>query len=332
MPEANPFELLALHRRDLAVERSAHGLTDAFRQSFGDDDGVAVHVIGRVVELGMERDRQVRRNRPWRGRPDQHRDVASGERRHTRRQIRGCVGVQRELDVDRRRRVILVLDLGFSQRRAAMDAPVHRLLALVDQATFDELAQRPCDVRLIPRVHRQVVVIPVAEHHQPLELGRHHVRVAAGVLAAGAADLGDRHVALLRPELAIDLELDRQAVAVVARQIGHVEARHRARLDDEVLQDLVEGRAEMDLPVGVGRTVVEDELRCPAALVANLPVQVHGLPARNGFRLGRLKAGLHRELGPGQIDGVLPLGHRCAVVPRVPALLRSRDRAARAIC
>ena len=55
-----------------ATTNSAHGVTDAFRQSFGDDDCVAVHVIGRVVELGMERDRQVGRNRPWRGRPDQH--------------------------------------------------------------------------------------------------------------------------------------------------------------------------------------------------------------------------------------------------------------------
>ena len=186
---------------------------------------------------------------------------------------------------------------------------MHRLLALVDEAALDELAERPCDVRLIPRVHRQVVVVPVAEDHQPLELAGHHVDEAAGVVAAGAADLGHRHVALLRSELAIDLQLDRQAVAVVARQVRHVEAGHRARLDDEVLEDLVERRAEVDLAVGVRRAVVEDELRRAAALRANLPVQVHGLPAGDRFRLGRLQVRLHRETCARQIDRVLPLGH-----------------------
>ena len=235
-----PFELLALHPRDLAIERLADGLPDALGESLGDDDGAAVDVVGRVVELGMKRDRQVRRNRPRGRRPDQHGDAASGERGHARRQIGRGVRVQRELDVDRRRRVILVLDLGFGQRRAAVDAPVHRLLPLVDEAALDELAERPRDVRLIARVHRQVVVVPVAEDHQPLELARHHVDEAAGVVTAGAANLGHRHVALLRAELAIDFQLDRQTVAVVARQVRRVEAGHRPRLDDEVLENLVE--------------------------------------------------------------------------------------------
>ena len=214
--------------------------------------------------------------------------------------------------------MVLVLDLGFGQRRAAVDAPVHRLLALVDEAALDELAERARDVRLIPRVHRQVVVVPVAEDHQPLELVGHHVDEAPGVVAAGAADVGDRHVALLRPKLAIDLQLDRQAVAVVARHVGHVEAGHRPRLDDEVLQDLVERRAEVDLAVGVRRTVVEDELRRAAALLANLPVQVHRLPARERLRLGRLQVGLHRKTCARQVDRVFPLGHKPSIgtVPR----------------
>ncbi len=153
-------------------------------------------------------------------------------------------------------------------------------------------------------------MVPVAEDHQPLELGRHHVGIAARVLTARTTDLGKRHVAFLRPQLAIDPPLDRQAMTVVAGQVGHIEARHCARLDDEVLEDLVERRTEMNLPVRVGRPVVEDELRRPAALVPNLPVQVHGLPSRNRFRLGRLKAGLHREISPGQINGVFPLSHK----------------------
>ena len=48
-----------------------------------------------------------------------------------------------------------------------------------------------------------------------------------------------------------------QAVAVPARHVRRVEAQHVAGLDDEVLEDLVERRADVDLAVGVRRPVVQ---------------------------------------------------------------------------
>ena len=216
---------------------------------------------------------------------------------------------ERELDVDRRRRVLFVLDFRFGERRAAVDAPVDGLLALVDQPGLDELTQRARDRRLVLERHRQVRVLPVAEDPEPLEFLRHHADEARRVRAARAAEVGDAHVALLRAEFAIDLQLDRQAVAVVARHVGRVEAGHRSRLDDEVLEDLVERRAEMDLPVGVRRTVVEDELRASLPRRADLPVEVHRRPSRERLRLGGRQVGLHREPRAGQVERVLPVGH-----------------------
>src|SRR5678816_1714822 len=103
MTEADPLELLALHRRDLSLERTAHRFTDAFGESFGDDDRMTVDVVGGVIKIWMERDRQVRRNRPWRRRPDQGRDVAaSGEGRHACCEVCGRIRVERKLDIDRR--------------------------------------------------------------------------------------------------------------------------------------------------------------------------------------------------------------------------------------
>jgi hypothetical protein len=205
--------------------------------------------------------------------------------------------------------VIAVLDFSFGERGAAVDAPVDRLLAFVDEPLLHESAERTRDRRLVPEVHRDVGVIPVAEDAEALELFGHHADESLGVGAAGAAKVGHRHVAALRPQLALDTELDRQAVAVVSGHVRRIEARHRSRLDDEILEDLVEGRAEVDLAVRVRRTVVQHELRSAVAAFGDLPVEIHRLPAREPLRLGRLQVGLHREVGPGQIDGVLPLGH-----------------------
>ena len=84
------------------------------------------------------------------------------------------------------------------------------------------------------------------------------VDVLFGVLAAGAADFDGGHLRLFGAQVVIDLDLDGQAVAVPAGHVGRVEARHGLRFDDEVLEDLVEGGAQVDAAVGVGRAVVQD--------------------------------------------------------------------------
>ena len=185
-----------------------------------------------------------------------------GERGHARRQLGGALRAQRELDVDRRRGVVLVLDLGLGQRRAAVDAPVDRLLALVDHALLDEPAERAHDRRLVAVVHRQVRVVPVAQHAQPLELRR------AGRRRTARRTRGRRGGSRRRSSRASSGRARESTFSSIGRpwqsQPGHVrrvEARHRPRPHDEVLEDLVEGGAEVDVAVGVGRAVVQDEDR-----------------------------------------------------------------------
>ena len=109
-----------------------------------------------------------------------------------------------------------------------MDAPVDRLLPFVDEALLDELPEGAHDGGLVLEVHREVQVVPVAEDAQTLELDTHHVDEARGVRPAGTAEVGDRHLALFRAELAIDFQLDGQTVAVVPEDVGRVEPHHRA--------------------------------------------------------------------------------------------------------
>ena len=59
-------------------------------------------------------------------------------------------------------------------------------------------------------------------------------------------------------------------MAIPAGDVGRVEAGHGFGLDDEVLEDLVEGGAQVDVAVGVGRAVVQDVSGAAGAGGANL--------------------------------------------------------------
>ncbi len=190
-----------------------------------------------------------------------------------------------------------------------MRAPVHGLLALVDHVLLDEPAERAHDRRLVFELQRLVRIVPGAENAEPLEVAALDVDVLFGVGPAGAAEVRRAHLLLLRTELAIDLQLDRQAVAIPAGDVRRVEAKHVVRLDDEVLENLVERVTHVDLAIGVRRPVVQQVLRRALAGRPNLAVEVHRVPAGHGFRLGRLQVRLHREGGPWQVARLFPVGH-----------------------
>src|SRR5207245_1141585 len=98
------------------------------------------------------------------------------------------------------------------------------------------------------------------------------------VFTAGATDLHGRHLRFFGTELLIDFVFDGKAMAVPAWDVRRVETGHGFRLDDEVFDDFVEGGAEVDAAVRVGRTVMEDEGGFSGAGFANLPIKVFFRP------------------------------------------------------
>src|SRR3989454_9171677 len=161
------------------------------------------------------------------------RPASSGKRRR-----RGAVS-RGETHVDGGRDVVLVLHLGFRQGGGAARAPVHRALVAVNIAVLHEAADLLDDRPFVDRGHRQVLRAPLAEHTQPAELVALDADVPLGVGPAGGADLRRRHGSLPGPPVLVDLVLNRQPVAVPARNIRGVEPHHGARLHDNVLEDLV---------------------------------------------------------------------------------------------
>ena len=254
----------------------ADALREGREQRLGDDQAlraaVAVELGEHVVVHRVQADRLVRGQRPGRRGPDRDRGAQQLVARESEAP-RGVVRVGNlEAHVDRGRGALLVLDFRLGERRAAVEAPVHRLEAAHQVAAPDDRGEGAQLLRLEARGHGEVGIVPVAHHAEALEIVRWMSTWLAAILAAGLAEgvgvelLADAAVLLL------DLLLDRQAVAVPARHVGRVEAVERARLDDDVLQDLVDGMAEVDHAVGVGRAVHQHELRPAGRAAAQLVV------------------------------------------------------------
>ena len=227
-----------------------------------------------VLRVGVEGQRQVCGERPRRGGPDDGVDGLSRQRRDLGGERLDLLAREWKAHVDRRARVVLVvLDLGLGEGRPARDAPVDGLLRFVDEVLVEEGRELPDDRRLIPGLHGQIRMLPLAHDAETLELLALDRDEALRVAAAFAPELEGAHPGLLRSEIAIDLQLDGQAVTVPARQVGGVEADHRPAADDDVLENLVETGPQVEVPVGVGRAIVKDEALLSATGFPDLGVE-----------------------------------------------------------
>ncbi len=186
------------------------------------------------------------------------------------------------------------------------------LLRLVDEALLGEGGELADDRRLVGRRHRQVGVLPLPEDAEPLELLTLDAHELLGIGATGLAEGQRRHLALLRPEVAVHLQLDRQPVAVPAGPVRGVLPGGRPAAHDHVLQDLVEYGAQVDVPVGIRRPVVEDEARLSPPGGPDLAVEVVRLPLLQPAWLRLGEVGLHGEVRLGQVQrrSQVGLGHR----------------------
>ena len=277
-----------------------------------------------VIEPGMEADRLVRRQGPGRGGPDH-----DGDRQFAIRlpytfktgQQGGAVG-RGEAHIDRIRSLVLEFDFGLGQGRCPHDAPVHRFIAAHEMTVGDDSRQGAHDVGLGLEVHGEIGVLPISEHSHANEACLLYFDLAGGVFAAGAAEFG---MADLLPRLAFflfDIVLDRQTVAVPAGNIGRVETRHCPRLDDDVLERLVNGVTEMQLAVGVGRTVVQNKARTSRVLFADGAIQVEFPPFAQARWLAVREVGPHGEIRMRKIQAVLVLAHDYSFgsLPKMPRL------------
>ena len=296
--KADQLQLLAAGFAQHGPAFHAVAFHGGFHQVFGQDQLAlgAVHQL--VGQLGANRNRLVGRQRPRRGGPDhRHGAVNVG---HTKGGGQ-LVGIHHaEAHVDGRRGLVFVFHFGFGQRGATLDAPVHRLFALDQVTVLEDFAQGAHDVGFGLEVHRQVRVVPVAQHAQTDEVFLLAGDLFVRVLAAQLAKFGRRNV------LAMQLfhhQLDGQTVAVPARYVRGIETGQRLGADNDVLQHLVHRVTDVDITVGVRRAVVQDEFGAAGGQLAQLLVTLLLGPALQpgGFAFGQVTA--HGKRGVQQVDG-----------------------------
>ena len=143
-------------------------------------------------------------------------------------------------------------------------------MALVEAAVVPDPPQRPPDRLDVVVVHRHVGVVEIEPEADPLGEPVPVLDVAEDRLAAALVELGDPVVLDLGlrgdPQLLLDLELDRQPVAVPARLARHQMPGHGPVAGIDVLEDAREDVVGAGPAVGGRRTLVEAPQRRPLAL------------------------------------------------------------------
>ena len=231
-----------------------------------------------VRDVGSDRGRDVGDERPGRGCPhEQVRVVVDEWEAH----VHGRVG---DLAVAERHLV-------GRQRRAAAPAVGDDTATLVEQALVPQPAHQPPDRLDVVVAQGPVRVLGVDPHGRPLgDLGE-VPDVALHRLATAVVELGDAVgldvVLVVEAQLLLDLELDREAVAVPAPLAGNVAPAHGLETRVEVLEHTGPHVVQARAPIGRRRALVEDPRRRALAQVLHLVEEPDLAPVREHLLLER---------------------------------------------
>ena len=205
---------------------------------------------------------------------------------------------------------------------------MHRFEAAHDMTALDNTTQHPQLLRLEGRLHRQVRTIPVGENSQPFEVLALAVDLLPGVFATMRAERGRIQFDADLAVLLLDLQFDRQTVAVPARRERRAIAVQAHGLEDHVLEHLVHGMADVNIAIRVRRAVDKAKYRAIAGLSLDPLVELFGFTGRNPGRLAFGQIGLHREIGLRQVQRVLVVLLVAHGVESVRASIETAARAA----
>ena len=206
-----------------------------FIQSFSKDEVFLAGIDDNVWQFRVQTNRQVGRDRPRRGCPD---DKRQGFVLKADQLFRQFV-VEGKLHINGRRTMIVVFNLCFGQGGHARGAPMDWFPAFIKTAALGKACEFPCGGRLVVGRHGQVRISPIPKNPQAAELFTLDVDPFMGVVSALLTDLGLAHVALGLSQFLVDLQFDWQTMAVPPGNIRCEKTLHPFALDNDIFQNLI---------------------------------------------------------------------------------------------
>ena len=203
--------------------------------------------------------------------------------------------------------MVVIFDLGFGERGFFNNRPHYRLGAAIQRPVHQELAQFAGNRGLGPVIHGDIGIIPIAHHAQAFEFLALDIQPFLGKVAAFLAKFGNRNLVLVfafGAILFLDLPFNRQAVAVPSRNINRILAHHLLGPGDHVFQNFVQGMANMQMTIGIGRAIMEHKLFPAFGNPANGAVKIVFLPLLQQCRFHFRQPRPHRKIGLGQDNGL----------------------------
>ena len=103
--------------------------------------------------------------------------------------------------------------------------------------------------------------------------------------------------------LLLDIVLDRQSMAIPARDVRRVETAHRLCFNHEVFERLVDRMTQVEFAIGVGRAIMKYKFCLTDILVGDALIDIELLPASEHFWFALRKTRLHGKFGERQVEG-----------------------------
>ena len=265
---------------------------------FGDNQHLIINFYRGVNKIILEGNRQIGGDRPGRGGPNHNIDFMAGKLW----QNLAHIGDKGKLDINRRRRMIGIFHFSLSQRRLTRGAPVHRFLTLIHTAIEVELAKLGNRCRFVRIGHRQIRIIPLTKNAQTLKLFALHADKFLGIGAAGAAFIHLRHALFFTAQFFIHLMFNGQAVAIPARHINTIKPGHVFGFDDNIFNNFIERRAQVNIAISIGRAIMQNVWDFPFGRFPDFRINVHFFPILEHLRLALRQIRLHRKISLGKIQ------------------------------
>ena len=144
-------------------------------------------------------------------------------------------------------------------------------------------------------------MIPVTDDTKAYKIRALAIDLLIRIVAAGLAKFRSLYLLTSLADFLFDGQLDRQPVTVPPGYVRRVVSAKTARLDYNVLKNLVQRVPEMNIAIGIRWTIVQHVLGTPASDLAHALVQVHVLPGLQQLRFTVGQVGFHRETGAWQV-------------------------------